>query len=164
MLLIKSICRYIVGSCYKVWVRLKCILILAKVGVQIIFHVAPTKKWVGNIHLTQPAPTSLYWAYLSFAAEAAVGFLSKRPAKVNRRFSLGVVCWELCKSSVETGVELLRPSAISSGFESSTSSEGFDVPIGRGNKSLTFLMNWPTGGALCSKLCFVYISNPAKLT
>ena len=34
--------------------------------------------------------------------------------------------------------------------------------IGRGNKSLVYYKNWPTGGALCQKLCFVWISSPAS--
>ena len=45
---------------------------------------------------------------------ASTGFLSKKP-KVNLRRSFGVVCCEFCKSSVDTGVELRRPKAISSG-------------------------------------------------
>ena len=44
----------------------------------------------------------------------ATGFLSKNP-KANLRRSFGVVCCELCKSSVDTGVELRRPKAIPSG-------------------------------------------------
>ena len=31
---------------------------------------------------------------------------------------------------------------------------------GKRNNISDLYINWPTGGALCPKLCFVYISNP----
>ena len=37
----------------------------------------------------------------------------------------------------------------------------FKSIVGRRKNSL---VNWPTGGVLCSKLCFVYYSNSVKRT